>query len=455
MRLYDDTRGGAFYREKLEELLFWVRKRWGRCSKSRHYSDLARSAFAGDGALSLAPLLALVLCAPLVLAGCRNGKSVSRLERNEIFSLGYGNFEDELNLQNLSGVGEIQTSLVMKDGFFYIANGESKKIMEMNSYGDLITFYYNEDVNPTPSYVKGKSAETSTRKAIPYPFNELSCIAVDSRKYLYAVDKLPLERQEQDAAKKHVLSQIVLRFDRDGNFLDYIGQQGPGGTPFPFIKAVYATEENELVVVSLTNDGYTVYWFSTDGYLLYKVPVDDASVPAPYADGDGGHWLHVAEIIPGCEGRTLFLKVDYYSSFVDETVHLESGVHYEKSFLYQFEVDSAAYGEQPLEIPPYTEQVTEGFSSGHYDIPFDFIGVTDSGWCFFMVSTDDGFSVMMMQLDGQRILRRKLPVLRRDTLYYTFNLSNDGILSALLIQSGSARVDWWRTDSLIQSVIKN
>ena len=416
---------------------------------------MKRSGYALSGKIYILSVITLSVSVLGLLTGCGEGKSVSLLERNEVFSLGYGSFEDELNLQNLSGVGEIATSLVMKDGFFYIANGESKKIMEMNSYGDLITFYYNEDANPAPPYGKAGAKETSTRKAVPYPFNEISCIAVDSRKYLYAVDKLPLERQEQDAAKKHVLSQIVLRFDGDGNFLDYIGQQGPGGTPFPFIKAVYATEANELVVVSLTNDGYTVYWFSTDGYLLYKVPVDDGGVPDPYADDGAGHWLHVEEIIPDCRERSLFLKVDYYSSYVDEAVHLESGIQYEKSFLYRLNVESGAYGEQPLDIPPYSEQVSEGFSNSHYDIPFDFVGVTDSGWSFFMVSTDDGFSVMMIQLDGQRILRRKLPVYRRDTLYYTFNLSNDGILSALMVQSDRAVVNWWRTDSLIQSVIKN
>ena len=86
----------------------------------------------------------------------------------------------------------------MRDGFFYIANGESKKIMEMTSYGDLVRLYFNSDANPEPSFMSQDNAVSATRKATIYPFNQLGAIAVDNRQYLYAVDELPVERQELD-----------------------------------------------------------------------------------------------------------------------------------------------------------------------------------------------------------------------------------------------------------------
>ena len=61
----------------------------------------------------------------------------------------------------------------------------------------------------------------------------------------------------------------------------------------------------------------------------------------------------------------------------------------------------------------------------------------------------------MIQGDGQRILRRDLDIDRTKLLYYNFDLSNSGILSALLVKDAQAEVVWWRTDSLIQSVINN
>ena len=163
----------------------------------------------------------------MTLLSCQRKNVVAHVNEKELFSLKYGSFEDELNLFNLSGTGAINTYMTMLDGFFYIANGELKKIMELNSYGDLLSLYYNEEITKTPSFTN-KDTENSTKKAISYPFNTLGPIAVDSRKYLYAVDSLPFERQEYDEDNRLLLRHVVLRFKSDGTFLDYIGQQGPG-----------------------------------------------------------------------------------------------------------------------------------------------------------------------------------------------------------------------------------
>ena len=145
-----------------------------------------------------------------VFCGCRKGKIVSSVEKENLFELNYGTFEDELNVFNMSSAGNINTSISMQDGFFYILNGESKKIMEMNSYGDLLALYYNPQENPRPSFSENASDINSTRTAVPYSFNEVSKIAVDSRKYLYAVDKLPLNRQETDPKTNQVFGGILL-----------------------------------------------------------------------------------------------------------------------------------------------------------------------------------------------------------------------------------------------------
>ena len=108
-----------------------------------------------------------------------------------------------------------------------------------------------------------------------------------------------------------------------------------------------------------------------------------------------------------------------------------------------------------ITIPPYSEEVSEGFSKESYDIPYDFLGVTDSGWLYFIVSSQNGFTVQMVQSDGQRILKRNIALNREENLYYSFSLSREGIISVLLVEKEKARVAWWRADSLIQAVIKN
>ncbi len=398
----------------------------------------------------------LALCLPLLLSllSCERSVKVTSLEEKHVFSLGYGNFEDQLNIFDLTSVSSVNTSIVMRDGFFYVLNGESRKIMEMNNFGDLVVYFYNPEFNPPSSYREQAPGSETTMKAVEYGFNELSAITVDSSQKLYAVDTLPLDRQEQDEKKQLVLSQIVLRFDGKGNFIDYIGQQGPGGTPFPYIKGIYTNNSDELVVVCYLSSYYMVYWFSASGYLLYQLPIAKDGVPNPLKEEGLDSFSNITAIIPDYNSRTLYLSVDYYKSYVDEASRLQSGVDYDSSRVYSLSVEDGLYGE-PLEVLSASEELTDGFSGEQYSIPYDFLGVTESGWLFFIVSTSKGFDIQMIQGDGQRILRRQLAVDRTKLLYYDFDLSDSGILSALFVKNENAEVVWWRTDSLIQSVINN
>ncbi len=385
---------------------------------------------------------------------CSKNKILSTVENENLFELKYGNFEDELNIFDLSAVGSIKTRLAMKDGFFYIANGESKKIMEMNSYGDLLTIFYNEETNPCPSFASSGETAGATRRAVSYPFNEISNICVDSEKKLYVVEKLPAERQEYDETGKISLSNVVLRFDENSKFIDYLGQEGSGGTPFPFIQNIFATSRGELVVVCFTGSGYQVFWFSKNGSLIYKMPIEKRNVPNPIEGKRGDIFYSVDTIIPDNKVRCLYLKVDYFSSYIDESSMVQSGIDYVATYIYPLDIENGVYSD-PLLIPAYQEEIDEGLAKTYYNIPYDFIGVTDSNWFFFMVSTEDGFNVQMVQGDGSKILNRKLRMNHEDYLYYTFSLDNSGIISVLAAKDSRAQVSWWRTDSLIQAVIKN
>ncbi|MBR3548926.1 MAG: hypothetical protein IKN90_02500 [Treponema sp.] len=394
----------------------------------------------------------LFLCS--LLASCGENGAVSTLKEDKIFSLDYGTFEDELNVFNLNQANQINTSVAMRDGFFFIANGEAKKIMEMNSYGDLLSLYYNEEANPRPSFSNSADVVSTTRKATAYPFNEISSIAVDSQKRLYVVDKFPVERQELDEKDDSVLSQIVLRFNEDGSFADYLGQQGPGGTPFPLIKSIYVTDSNELVVVCIKKSGCEVFWFNADGYLLFKVPLSRENIPDPHSGKAVERFVTLENVIPSYDGRILYLKADYSSSHMEGKISSLAGIDYDESLLFALDVETGKYSE-PIIIPPYRESTVEGFGSEVHNIPYDFIGITDNDWMFFMVANEGGYDIQMVQASGSRVLRRHLAMDRKKILYTAFNLSNTGILSSLNILGDKAQMSWWRTDSLIQAVIKN
>lgn len=388
----------------------------------------------------------------LLSVSCRRSGVVASVGEEKLFSLKYGSFEDELNLFSLSQAGDVRTYMAMRDGFFYVANGEAKKIMELNSYGDLLTLYYNDEAGGAPSFAHD-NAENSTKRAVAYPFNTLGPVAVDSRRYLYAVDTLPPERREVDVEKRLQLRHAVLRFADDGSFLDYLGQEGPGGTPFPYIRALYATSANELVVVCVTNDGPVVYWFGDNGFLRYTVPITVATVPNPYKDSvEDSVYISVENVIPDLVERRLYLKIDYFANTLDSALKVQSGVEYQHTLLYPLDVTTGRYG-APLDIPAYEGTVADGLGTDTYQMPYDFLGVTESGWFFFSVPTDKGFQVQMVQPNGQRILRRTLGARHGDILYYVMHLDEEGILSALFVKRDEAEVGWWRTDILVDAFL--
>ncbi len=393
----------------------------------------------------------------IFLFSCGKKGGIQTLNEEELFSLKYGNFEDEINLFGVDKIGKISTSLTMKDGFFYIVNGQNQKILSYNSYGDLLSIHYNEDFYDEKYNELLSKQNSMLWKGVSFPFEFDGKIAVDSKKYMYAVGIVPKERNEQDEDENLVYSQVVLRFSSDGTVLDYIGQQGPSGTPFPFIKQIYVTNQNELVVVCITTGGSCTFWFSSDGYLKYRIPLTQKDIPHEkfdFAEGeDDDIFISVENVVPDYSSQTLFVKVDYYKPYVDSESKISSGVNYLETVIYPLNVETGTYSKSII-VPPYEESVIQDFSKITYKIPYDFLGTAKNGWLYFLLSTQEGYSVQILNAKRQQLIKRVLPVNHNDVLFSSFDLSDEGIISAILAEKEKCRIVWWKTDSLIDSVIK-
>ena len=280
-------------------------------------------------------------------------------------------------------------------------------------------------------------------------------VAVDSNKNVYTVCSIPWNRQEKSDDGTTLYSHTVLRFARDGSYVDYIGQQGPGGTPFPYIKNIYTTSKDELVVVASSTEGTLVYWFASDGFLKYMIPVTTRDAPSiADADDQTDHFLTIQNVIPDPVAYKLYVQIDYYKTYIDEDSKVQSGINYIQTLLYPLNIENGTY-EEPVSVPPYEESVVSDYSKLTYRIPYDFLGVTKNGWKFFIVKTEDGFNIEMMQSESQKILRRHFKAVHSNIVYNTMCLSQDGILTALYLEKEKARVVWYRTDNLIDAILKN
>ena len=399
--------------------------------------------------------LGIIFLAGLVFSSCQRTETIQSISEIELFTLPYGKFEEQLSTADLNSIGNIQFGIEMRDGFFYLVDGDAKKIMEINSYGDLLTLFYNEDAEIADFFAESKRMDKSIHHEISYPFDYPGKIAVDSKKFIYAVCSIPRDRQEKSDDDTMLYSNTVLRFARDGSFVEYLGQQGPGGTPFPYIKNIYTTSKDELVVVCTSTEGAVVYWFSSEGFLKYMIPVSKKDIPLVKGINENSDvYLAIEGVIPDPASYHLYVQVDYFSSYVDEDSKVQSGVNYIQTLLYSLNVEEGIF-EEPVSIPPYEESVVADYSRLTYRIPYEFLGVTKNGWKFFILKNDDGFNIEMIQNENQRILRRHFKANHNNILYNTMSLSQDGIITALYIEKEKARVVWYRTDSLIDAILKN
>ena len=123
------------------------------------------------------------------------------IEREDLFSLEIGPMEDQIALYKLDGNRGIRkTGFTMRDGLFFIADGNSQKIVRYNSYGDLLFMIYNDETNPAPITLRTNisSDEQATRWAYSHPLEEPGWITVDSRKHIFVEDRLPSQEHRFD-----------------------------------------------------------------------------------------------------------------------------------------------------------------------------------------------------------------------------------------------------------------
>ena len=402
--------------------------------------------------MSLA-LFAALAALPLALASCKKNASVASVKREELFELEYGAFEEQLNLaRGLNATGTVNTDIAMRDGFFYISNGESQKILGLNSYGDLLTLYHNPETNPAPLFDSsdsrrvGNAKSVSTRKTVEYPFNAPSLLALDSRQCIYVAETLPKERRE--TADNKILSQVVLRFDSD-SFVNYIGQQGVGGAPFPFIRNIYVTENDNLVVVCVVRDGFEVHTYTPEGQPVDKALVKYSDAPEWGEVKPGiSRYAEIENLVPDPTGRRLFVKADYFETSLDSASKAQNGINDPVSVVFAYDLQSGKFG-KGMEIPPYEETVSDGFAKETYRLPYDMMGATKNGWLFFTIALDTGCMVQMVNVETGRVIRRQLNYDAKNVAYSSFTFSPAGIISALLAERERAKVVWWRTDTLV------
>jgi len=385
---------------------------------------------------------------PLVFTttGCFNNK-ITSVEREDLFTLEIGPMEDQIALYHLEGSRGIRrTGFTMQDGLFYIADGNSGKIVRFNSFGDLLFMIYNEEKNPVPFILKTNVPEDEhvTRWAYTYPLEEPGWIAVNSQKHIFVEDRLPQQAHRKDQESKALLDGIILHFDQDGRFINYLGREGIGGTPFPRIIGMSTSTSDELTVICRLPNGWNVYWFSSSGNLLYLIKLNTGAIP-PLKDWPEA-MTFVESITADPDSRRIYLKVDYSRFTYDQSTNTRSGSEPIISVIWILDVEDGTY-KGSVELPLY--ELTENGHSINIKVFYSMLGAMSGGKVLLYFPVDTGYSILLTDTNLHEHRRGYINFSYDELMYNDFYLSADGILCAMLADNYTVKIVWWRTGNFM------
>jgi hypothetical protein len=293
----------------------------------------------------------------------------------------------------------------------------------------------------------------ATRKAVAYPLERIGELGVDSAKRLYLEDTVGPERQVTDRALGVLLSHVVLRFDRHGKLEDFIGQEGVGGTPFPYIDSLYVTGRDELVVVSRTPASWLVYWYTSAGSLQHQLTVDTGSLP-PLAGAAGSAGLRSAatpslgKLVPDLSQRTLYAVLYYHDPQAPPSDPAQGYL----TRIYRIDAETGRY-DGHIDVPADADrQAAAGSQAGPLLPPsYELLGVNTRGEFFLLRREDTNlFRLLVLDRSGRPLARRNLVMEDSELYLKVLNLSAEGIICALLAEEYRVRIVWWRSDRLLK-----
>jgi len=396
------------------------------------------------------PLLLLALsCAP---------GAPQLMPMETLFPLELGTLEDQVDLfQRPDQSAPERNRFLFYNGLVLVSDGNARKVMEFSSYGDLLTLFFNPDSNPVPAMLgtgaaAGSPGQVQNRRAFSYPFNELGEIALTAQNQLCVEDRVPAERRSFDAGLQAVLQSRVLRFDKDGKFLDFLGQEGIGGAPFPLIERLTVTASGELVVLARTGKGWAVWWYDAAGNPVDKalLPVDPASLPQPDGSTGSSYIPQLETVFAEWKDRRLAVKIDYYRRTVDSTTSTDSGFQQAQSRIWTWDLSTKTY-RKSYALPVLKRQKTRDDSAEPTgDRPYEFVGLSEAGFGFFL-SSPEGRSLrfLVCRPDGSVVLERNIQLEGADSLFSQYAVTRSGILVGFLSDGNRAQVAWWRSDKLL------
>jgi hypothetical protein len=149
------------------------------------------------------------------------------------------------------------------------------------------------------------------------------------------------------------------------------------------------------------------------------------------------------------DSRQLFLKIDYYRDTYDESTNTKLGNEPDSSVIWIMNVDDGAYT-GTIEVPFYENTYTENNRRLSERMLYSMLGVVKNNRVFLSLPLEGGYSILILSTVPHEQRQGFIRVDNDELQFNAFDLSADGILSALLATDWEAKLVWWRTDKFLE-----
>jgi hypothetical protein len=403
-----------------------------------------------------------------------SSRRVEELKKEKLFSISIGEDVEEIGvIRDRNGFFSGPSSVLFKNGFFYVVDGVNRKILKITTPGDVILVISHGD---EPELSDQDVLRTKQRRQ--FHFDDIGQIAVDNENNIFVenrfVEKLP-EKEEIDlfnaestisGGNNEVYMSRILKFDRIGTYQYSIGVNGRDTDPFYLVYKINVDENGNLLVITTDDEWetWTYYKYDTDGNLIFTANIHTEEVYS-LEDMEQSAFF-VMDVYPVYDKNQLVFWISLYNTEYDtKTLKKEEDLWGEEIEIDDpeklKEEESGLNGHTGNDLLYYKllyvdlgmNDIIRSFewekdTTALVEPTEEFFGIDGDTNGFIWKYVDNAKAIISIYRPTGVLLSRRSFIFEEDGIWTNVRVAVDGSVSAIKIDEKRLQFYRWRSDKL-------